>query len=315
TVCRYVISDFFLLFSLGAQIYTLTVHDEIKGILHADVLLPCFFHVTNNKHGLPNLTVTWEKNGFEFIKYKNGNINRSHRTLLWENELQRGNASLLLRNITISDEGDYKCEVYDPPSTSIVQLKIRASPNVSVNSTLVALGETNFLACHAKNFYPKDIEIVWLRDSRPIFQDLMEPENNSDGTFNAVSWYNNTPKEEDIGVLLSCLVNHISLDRRLNITLPICSKYFFKSKLYYTYSISKYSDYNMQMWTKVLVPFHFFIQVHNFLRTKLKLTKALDIYDSFFTFDPSIHPLSPAYPRSGRLEQRYPDFPLPGHFF
>uniref|UniRef100_A0A8C4SN39 Ig-like domain-containing protein n=1 Tax=Erpetoichthys calabaricus TaxID=27687 RepID=A0A8C4SN39_ERPCA len=90
------------------------------------VLLPCTFSVKNSNNGLKFVIITWKRNGIQLAQYQAETMKDTSRAALLINELPKGDASLLLRNVTISDEGDYECEVHEAPNTRSgnVSLKI-----------------------------------------------------------------------------------------------------------------------------------------------------------------------------------------------
>ncbi|XP_028670840.1 uncharacterized protein LOC114661806 isoform X2 [Erpetoichthys calabaricus] len=201
-------------------------HPEVSASLHADVLLPCTFSVRNTKNGLKFVIITWKRNGVQLAQYKDDAIQNTSRTELLITELSKGDASLLLRNVTVSDEGDYKCEVHEAPNTRSgnVSLKVTASPKVLVKPTLLLVDKENILACQAEGFYPRNISIEWLKDSSSLpKQEPLYFKDNSDGTFSAMSYYNYTPTSSELGGNLTCRVTSGShLRHVVEIPLKIC---------------------------------------------------------------------------------------------
>ncbi|XP_039598849.1 uncharacterized protein LOC120520980 [Polypterus senegalus] len=186
---------------------------EVRASLYSDVLLPCTFTDADQEVDLNYLLVIWKQDNNELLRYQAGQKTFSNKFAVFESELQHGNASLLLRNITVGDEGGYECEVIDTPDSGKgkVNLKVTAAPKISLKPPLVVMGESNPLECHADDFYPEEIFFEWLRDSRllhlPVPSQLQK---NSDGTFSAVSLFFYTPTNDDTGVLFCCRVKHDS---------------------------------------------------------------------------------------------------------
>ncbi|XP_014353428.1 myelin-oligodendrocyte glycoprotein-like [Latimeria chalumnae] len=95
---------------------------EVCGKAGEDVLLPCIFQ-NNSKAHLSNLTVSWEyvikgsKNKVvhsyhelrDYSEYQD--VQFKGRTKLFHSELKERNTSLLLRNLTEADQGEYDCVV------------------------------------------------------------------------------------------------------------------------------------------------------------------------------------------------------------
>uniref|UniRef100_A0A8C4SL49 Ig-like domain-containing protein n=1 Tax=Erpetoichthys calabaricus TaxID=27687 RepID=A0A8C4SL49_ERPCA len=103
---------------------------------------------------------------------------------------------------------------------------LTASPQVSLKSPLLVIGQINILECHAHDFYPNTISLEWIKDNKSLpYQGTPLLSENSNGTFNAVSRYNYTPVTGDEGMSFCCLVNHEALDKSATeIHLQPCSK-------------------------------------------------------------------------------------------
>ncbi|XP_028670841.2 butyrophilin subfamily 1 member A1-like [Erpetoichthys calabaricus] len=201
-------------------------HPELTALLHSDVLLTSNFTLKDSKNGLKHVSITWKHNGVELAQYKDGKTKSTGKADLLETELQKGSASLLVRDVAIGDEGDYEFEVHDAinKSKGSLWLQVTAVPKVFVNSPLVLMGQTNSLECHAEGFYPRNISIEWLRDLEPLtVQEPLHWHITPDGTLGAMSRYNYTPSSDDIGWDLSCQVKHVSLDGgHVKIPFQIC---------------------------------------------------------------------------------------------
>ncbi|XP_028670844.2 titin-like isoform X1 [Erpetoichthys calabaricus] len=201
-------------------------HPEVSASLHTDVLLPCTFSVKNSNNGLKFVIITWKRNGIQLAQYQAETMKDTSRAALLINELPKGDASLLLRNVTISDEGDYECEVHEAPNTRSgnVSLKITATPKVFVKPSLLLVDEENLLECLVEGFYPRNISLEWFKDSISLpMQEPLHFKNNSDGTFSVVNHYNYTPTSSDIGGNLTCQVTSGSqLRHMVEIPFQIC---------------------------------------------------------------------------------------------
>ncbi|XP_051788719.1 tapasin-related protein-like [Erpetoichthys calabaricus] len=138
------------------------------------------------------------------------------RVMMLESELQKGNASLTIRNVTNEDNGHYECEVYEDKlrDKDIVQLNVIATPKVFLNTLLVLMNQLNVLSCRVVGFYPNDISVEWRKNLTSLpSQEPLQLHSNQDGTFNALSHYNYTPTSEDAGTEIYCLVKHRSLEK------------------------------------------------------------------------------------------------------
>ncbi|XP_037549914.1 uncharacterized protein hhla2b.2, partial [Nematolebias whitei] len=80
-----------------------------------------------------------------------------NRTSLFKNELSKGNASLLLREVTVQDQGRYKCSVSTITGTeaSIINLRVDA-PVTGVRIT--AAGDR--ITCSSEGIYPEP-NLTW----------------------------------------------------------------------------------------------------------------------------------------------------------
>ncbi|XP_072254834.1 CD276 antigen homolog [Pyxicephalus adspersus] len=91
----------------------------ISGFVGEDVILPCFFR-PNEKLSHSSLNILWRlKSGNIRVHiFLNGIFEKqfqdkkfSERTKLFKEEFPKGNASLLLKDIQVSDAGIYECSV------------------------------------------------------------------------------------------------------------------------------------------------------------------------------------------------------------
>lgn len=114
------------------------------GMLNRDILLPCAFHASSN-FNLKNLIITWQRTGSLTVVYSfySGTIHREHqdkafldRTQLFLSEFTKGNASLKLERMLLSDVGNYTCFVTVddgmPHIENVVELKLN---DISENNT------------------------------------------------------------------------------------------------------------------------------------------------------------------------------------
>lgn len=114
------------------------------GILTRDILLPCAFHASSN-FNLKNLIITWQRTDSLTVVYSfySGTIHPEHqdkafldRTQLFLSEFTKGNASLKLERMLLSDVGNYTCFVTVddgmPHIENVVELKLN---DISENNT------------------------------------------------------------------------------------------------------------------------------------------------------------------------------------
>ncbi|XP_023836609.1 V-set domain-containing T-cell activation inhibitor 1-like [Salvelinus sp. IW2-2015] len=136
------------------------------GNLGEDVILSCKFKTsTNSGESTSQVSIIWKKGLSEVVySYNKGAVQLTEqnpqfkdRTQLFSDAIGGGNASMLLRNVKIKDEGVYYCSVNAPScsGTTSVNLRVAAfsAPKLKwVNTTLTAEGE---------RWFPKP-DVLWL---------------------------------------------------------------------------------------------------------------------------------------------------------
>ncbi|XP_039621050.1 programmed cell death 1 ligand 1-like isoform X2 [Polypterus senegalus] len=184
---------------------------ELYTSIQSDVLLPCYFPVTNPKDGMYVL-LTWKHNGVELVKFKYGKVQDNSKLQVLETDLAKGNASITLQNVTIVHEGVYECIVVLAPNSGggRMHLHVTGVPLVSVNTPLIIAGHPVFLECFVSGVYPQNICIEWLKNSHllPPQEPPVQTQKNPNGTFRAVSHYKYIASREDIGANFSCRVKY-----------------------------------------------------------------------------------------------------------
>lgn len=100
------------------------------------MLLSCILLRKNDQEQITRVSVTWEKKGQQgFVyQYKNGNPEFSDqneafqgRVELFPSLLAGGNASLLLRNVRMTDEGLYTCIIDSSNGGGKINIELRAA--------------------------------------------------------------------------------------------------------------------------------------------------------------------------------------------
>lgn len=147
----------------------------------------------------------------------------------------RGNASLLIRRVELSDEGTYICTVEAAALVleQAIQLQITEKPTVTVNVNSLSLveGEQQKLVCDVRNYYPADIHVQWLREPQSAGQ-LPDTVPNvltsshlrsSNGTYSFSRFFLLTATLRDNGHTYTCRVEHSSLQApiRRSITVAV----------------------------------------------------------------------------------------------
>nr|XP_033798804.1 V-set domain-containing T-cell activation inhibitor 1 [Geotrypetes seraphini] len=117
-----------------------------------------------------NNVIQWEKEGLSglVLKYDKGKEDKSNqnpifngRTQFFPNQVVIGNASLLLRNVKLSDAGTYKCSVTTSAGRgqATVDFRVGAYSSVDVKNLT-----GNMLQCEAESWYPKP-SVKWFNMS------------------------------------------------------------------------------------------------------------------------------------------------------
>ncbi|XP_028648143.1 tyrosine-protein phosphatase non-receptor type substrate 1-like isoform X1 [Erpetoichthys calabaricus] len=201
-----------LLYLVAGEFQFSIPRPEVTAPQHSDVLLPCIF--ANSWIELKDVLIVWRHDNTELIKFDAGQMNpTSRRVELFVNEIERGNASLLLKDVIISDEGQYECGVVEAPNEEygIIKFKVTVAPQLFLNVSLFVMDQPGMLECHAEGFYPRDISITWFRGATSLpSQEAPQLQSNPDGTFSALSAYKYTPSGGTANESISCRVDHNS---------------------------------------------------------------------------------------------------------
>ncbi|KAK2899613.1 butyrophilin subfamily 2 member A2-like [Channa argus] len=144
--------------------------EPVVGLVGEDVVLPCSLLPTES---VAADTVEWTRSDlnpsfvYVFRKgqelYDHQNPTFQQRAFLFLPELKKGNMSLKLTRIQLSDQGNYTCKFIRPSPTMNIFIPVLlvvgavSEPSISVVSTK---GTNVALQCEAKNWFPKP-EIEW----------------------------------------------------------------------------------------------------------------------------------------------------------
>ncbi|PKU35558.1 tapasin-related [Limosa lapponica baueri] len=138
-------------------------------------------------------------------------------------EIPKGNASLLLRNTEVRDEGTYSCLVSVASLTAeqTIQLQIEEKPTVTLNVNSLSLveGEQHKLVCTVRHYYPHDIQVQWLREPKDswkvpdVVKNVLSSSHrqSSNGTYSSSRYFLLTASLKDDGHRYTCRVDHPSL--------------------------------------------------------------------------------------------------------
>ncbi|XP_047669568.1 butyrophilin subfamily 1 member A1-like isoform X9 [Tachysurus fulvidraco] len=137
-----------------------------------DLVLPCFIKPNTSA---VDMTVEWFKLDVKdslvhlYRDHKDRNEDQSQsyrgRTSLYKEELQKGNTSLKLSDLRVSDEGEYKCLVqdkslYDDITVKVIVEVIQGSHPVIMMESYDNSGGIN-LVCESRGWNPEP-DVLWL---------------------------------------------------------------------------------------------------------------------------------------------------------
>ncbi|XP_064022152.1 tapasin-related protein-like isoform X2 [Pogoniulus pusillus] len=198
----------------------------LTSALARDVLLHCTFS-TRPQAGASVQWVKLQRGGYRkrLFAYdaSSGQVERVARAEVALEEIPKGEASLLLRNMELRDEGIYLCMVSVASLTAeqTIQLQAEEKPTVttSADSLLLVEGEQQKLVCSLKHYYPHTIRAQWLRepkDSRrvpEVMQNVLlsSVQQSLNGTYSSSVSLLLTASLKDHGQRYTCLVDHTSL--------------------------------------------------------------------------------------------------------
>lgn len=210
------------------MISTKTPH--VNPRISESVLLDCAFTVDHRA----DVSVTWSYRGKGNPELKILSYNGLTKQLQynWKNvhmeveELQKGNASLLVTNVAVKSQGLFTCTVSVASlfAEQQIHLQIRESPKVSLNVDSVLIlreGDEHKFVCDASNYYPLDVNIEWLRQlpNTGLLPSLLSKviysshKINHNGTYSLSGFFLYQASLQDNGITYTCRVEHESLKK------------------------------------------------------------------------------------------------------
>ncbi|KAF5891218.1 butyrophilin subfamily 1 member A1-like isoform X1, partial [Clarias magur] len=143
----------------------------LDGVAGKDMVLPCFIKPSTSA---VNMRVQWSKLNVKdlIVHLYNNHQDRNEdqaqpyrgRTSLFKDELQKGNASLKLSALQVSDEGEYGCLIGDESWLDItaiyVRVKAQGSHPVIMMESYDNSGGIN-LVCESRGWNPEPV-VQWL---------------------------------------------------------------------------------------------------------------------------------------------------------
>ncbi|XP_053335807.1 butyrophilin-like protein 2 [Clarias gariepinus] len=204
----------------SSEYFSLKVESPVSGLLGSSVSLHCA--VTNNMDVRP-LEVRWYRpNMYDTpaLFYKDAQIQKSPVDVQYQGrvfllgDLGKGDVSVNLKNLTLTDRGNYVCHVSSATwyYEAIVSLRLRVVGSTPVLSIREAGGGKVNVSCQSHGWVPEP-SITWThkdgRDLKHLSNDKFT--NNSVGTVDVSSWLIVSPSESE---WISCSVGLSDQERK-----------------------------------------------------------------------------------------------------
>lgn len=143
--------------------------------LGEDQILSCYVSAESQPNRLGKVSVSWEKTDLGTVyRYQNGApaldgqaSGFKGRTQVFPDVVATGNASLLLRSVRSSDEGEYTCTVRSSVGRGTVSIQLRTAGNLSVS-----LNDVFWENCLVRN---KDVPLLSQSFRCPHWSSLTTP--------------------------------------------------------------------------------------------------------------------------------------------
>ncbi|XP_039620623.1 tapasin-related protein-like [Polypterus senegalus] len=181
-VSKFIIITFFMLLlprSTDTRFQMSTQEQNVMTSLNRDVLLPCIFRTQGDLVDIKFIIVTWTHNNKEIARYKAGDVLNTSKALLFERQLQKGNASLLLKNFQVGDKGEYFCHVVDAPDEGQIRVRLEELPKVTITPDTLVRDKDQIISCIIDGHFPEEISITWKKNGVPLRKTAVK----DDGTF------------------------------------------------------------------------------------------------------------------------------------
>uniref|UniRef100_A0A8C5PRB1 Ig-like domain-containing protein n=1 Tax=Leptobrachium leishanense TaxID=445787 RepID=A0A8C5PRB1_9ANUR len=190
--------------------------DPETGMAGSSVLLPCIFSLDFQRLEPKSLSVRWIFGNKVLVMFSGKDLTSDGRVMLNTEAAMKGNATLLLYDVKVEDQGTYTCSVeYNGElRQKDVVLRVQASPSVEVKSYSTTSDDEIHLDCLVKGFYPKEVNVTWYRNGKIITDDVItgKPRREGNGTYDVNSTLvvilSKIKKDE----MAECQVEHVTLE-------------------------------------------------------------------------------------------------------
>ncbi|GCB70556.1 hypothetical protein scyTo_0010802 [Scyliorhinus torazame] len=147
------------------------------------------------------------------------------RTELFKGLFHKGNVSLLLKKVTVKDEGEYTCFVISKAQDAEGTVNLNVA-NVGLEPVVKISGYQGSrikLTCESDDWYPKP-SIKWLKENREVNTGILEKQtSNSRGLLKVESSLEVT---NDLHNRYTCTITNILLNKWLESNLQISGEFF-----------------------------------------------------------------------------------------
>ncbi|XP_018082264.1 nectin-2beta isoform X1 [Xenopus laevis] len=209
-----------LLFSV-LQAQQITVNEKVTGTLGQQVTLPCTF--TSNGVDMQVTQIMWIKDSINIATYSPQFGIHIQNTNDFNLTANPSSATLLIKSLRASDEGNYICEVTTFPGGNrrdTTYLSVKADPKNSAEAIPVVAGdiEVPVAKCASVNGRPPS-QITWRSTLPGNFATTIN--NNTDGTYTVVSIYKLVPTWTADKQEVTCVISYDSKESPIPVTLSV----------------------------------------------------------------------------------------------
>ncbi|XP_043938021.1 uncharacterized protein LOC122810504 [Protopterus annectens] len=215
---------------------TVSEISTVRALAGEDALLNCILKREDyNLFPLEpkNLAVLWKADEEKIVSFTYGETKAFRKEATLSEDTLKGNMSLLLKNVSFTDEAKYTCEIVISPyiKKEQVELHVSGQPSVIVSSQeILEVGDEASLVCDAVGFYPQEIFIKWFRRKHgedtelSTNECLMSPIKLPNGTFSRSLQVTAHATSDDVEATFVCAVQHRSFDKEFFATASLIVK-------------------------------------------------------------------------------------------
>ncbi|XP_072334762.1 tapasin-related protein-like [Scyliorhinus torazame] len=220
---------------LSVQFLVYTRTSSIRTLLGQTILLDCGFLGADPSTISVDWRIQHKGTGRRIYTLSEGQgMSEREGTLMDADQVgSNGNVSLLLRDITVQDEGTYICIVQGLKghAQQTILVEIMEPPRVTLTPEALYFhhGMRESLICEISRYYPLDVTVAW---SVRTEGDDLDPlplsgvsysshRKNKDGTYNISSQVTITPDLLELASVYTCEVAHIALAEPIHVSVQL----------------------------------------------------------------------------------------------